>query len=234
MKILCIDFDDVIFKTKPRIEEIVKTIEYYATEEYLNSIIHDNSLDLETQKILRMEHFEYKDRVLEEVDDKYKNRIDYDKIFETNEIYPHTIEYIRYLCNCGKFDKVYILTHCNVDREINAKRKFINKYLPGLEIIPVFFHKDKYEPGKKRKPTSKAEALMEYLGISDISNCTLIDDSANNGYDWRMHGGNFIKYAPTSQVSFNEQIVPSLNPFGVNLMSDTVLKLEDGQGKVKR
>lgn len=229
MRILCIDFDDVIFKTKSIIEEIIKTIEYKATSEYLNSIVHNNKLDELTKQILIHEHFDYKDRVLEEVDDKYKNKINYEKIFATNEIYSHSIEYIRYLCNCGRYDKVYILTHCNVDREVEAKVKFINKYLPGLEMIAVPFHTDKYEHGKNRRPTSKAEYLKKYLNIDDMSNCTLIDDSNNNGIDWVANGGNFIKYSPNNNVSYLKKEVPSLNPLGVSIMSDTVLKLRSGK-----
>lgn len=229
MKILCIDFDDVIFKTKPIIEKIIKKIEYKATDEYLHSIVNDTKLDAETKEILRREHFDYKDRVLEEVDEKYKNKIDYDKIFETNEVYPHTIEYVKYLCNCGRYDKVYILTHCNVKREVDAKIKFINKYFPGLEVIAVPYHKDKYEPGKYRKPSSKAETIMKYLGTDDISNCTLIDDSNTNRVDWQAHGGNSIRFNPNNEISINEKEIPSLNPFGVSIMSDTVLKL--GRGK---
>lgn len=229
MQILCIDFDDVIFKTKMLVEEIIKTIEFKATSEYLSSIMSSNNIDGQTKRILSEEHFEYKDRVLEEVDDKYKNRIDYEKVFATNEIYPHAIEYVRYLCNCGRYNKVYILTHCNVEREVLAKKKFINKYFPSLEVITVPYHIDKYEKGKKRMPTSKAEFLMKYLGITNISHCTLIDDSNTNGKDWIEHGGNFIKYNPLSEVSIVKQEVSSLNPFGINLMSDTVLKLGKGR-----
>ncbi len=228
MRILCIDFDDVIFKTKPFIEEIIKKIEYRASAEYLNSIAYTTD-DEQTKRILREEHFDLKDRILEEVDDKYKGLIDYEKIFTTKEVYPWAIEYVNYLQNCGLFDKVCILTHCNGSREVKAKLVFINKYFKNLEVIPVPFHKDKYEIGKKRKMTSKAEYFMEYMGITDMSNCTLVDDSATNGRDWKEHGGNFIKYSPTTDVSLLKQEVNSLNPFGINVMSDTVLKLRSGK-----
>ena len=75
MRILCIDFDDVIFKTKPIIEEKLRNIEEKATEEYLHSIINDKKLDAESRDILRLEHFDYKDRILEEVDDEHYNNL---------------------------------------------------------------------------------------------------------------------------------------------------------------
>lgn len=220
MRILCIDFDDTIFKTKPFVEEIVEKIDYMGSERYLMSIEHDSRLDKETKRILSEEHFEHKDQVLEEVFEEYVGLIDYDRIFAMNEIHQGAIEYVNYLYRCGRYDKVFILTHYNIEREVEAKKVFINKYFPGMEVIAVPFHKDKYEFGKKRKRSSKAEYLMEYLGLSNILNCTLIDDSPSNGRDWILHGGNFIQYNPNGKNDLRRKELATLFPFDVLIMSD--------------
>jgi hypothetical protein len=77
-RILCLDFDDVIMRTKTVIEPIIARIEPLATEAYLISISDDfrnGKIDAEEKQARTTIHFDYKDRVLEEFDDKYKNRI---------------------------------------------------------------------------------------------------------------------------------------------------------------
>ena len=98
MRILCIDFDDVIFKTKQVVEPLLETINYKSSVAYLRSL-EDPRIDEETKKEKFDEYLEQKDRVLEEVDDKYKGCIDYDQIFSTDYVYPNTFRYIQYLLN---------------------------------------------------------------------------------------------------------------------------------------
>lgn len=222
-EILCIDFDDVIIKTKPLVEAIIEKIEFNGSEKYFQTIqryYYDGFIDLETKKFLEDKHFDYKDRILEEVDDKYKNLIDYRKVISIDNIYCNAVEYINFLKRSNRYSKIYILTHCNVQREIDAKLEFMNKYCPGIEVIAVPFHKDKYAEGVKRKRTSKAEYLKEYLGIDSISNCTLIDDSPSNGRDWTAHGGTYIKYNPNTSKDYSKKEADTLFPYDIMLMSE--------------
>lgn len=242
MKILCIDFDDVIFKTKPIVEKLLEEIEPMATERALKESLaklknsgNNESKDEMLRRQISNEHFDYKDRVLEEIDDKYKNRIDYEAIFSSLNVFPGTLQYVNYLQKCGRYDKVYILTHCNVEREVNAKLKFINKHFPGVEMIAVPFHRDKYVEGMKRPITSKADFFMEYTGLTDLSNCTLIDDSVRNGNDWEDKSGNYIRFNPTGEVTmFGKEMdgkikriyrkeITSLLPSNIIVMSNSPL-----------
>lgn len=225
MRILCLDFDDVIFDTKSIIEDIIDKIQPEATGKHLRWIL-DNFSEVkhkEKKDKLRAEHFDYKDRVLEEVDPKYKNLIDYDAIFETNQVFESTMGYMNYLIEKAGYDKIYILSHCNVDREVMAKQKFIKKYFPNVEFIPVPYHKEKYDPSLIRKPTSKAEYFMEYTGITDLSTCTLIDDSGSNCEDWKKHGGIAIKYNSNGKVDFDKCEINSLNPFAIEIIESQQL-----------
>lgn len=227
MRILCIDFDDVIFKTKQVVEPLLETINYKSSVAYLRSL-EDPRIDEETKKEKFDEYLEQKDRVLEEVDDKYKGCIDYDQIFSTDYVYPNTFRYIQYLLNSEKFDKVYILSHCNVEREVIAKRKFIERHWPGLELIAVPFHIEKFEEGKKRVITSKADYLKKYLGLDDLSLVTLVDDSARNGRDWVSKNGTFIWYSPTGRKYTDNQTIDLL-PMAIENMGADYPRLGRGR-----
>lgn len=229
-KILCIDFDDVIIKTKPLVEKIVAEYCRKATDKFeklVNQNYAERWIDDETKRILFNEHLDFKNRVLEEVDQEYVGRIDYDQIINIDNIYPSGIEYINYLCKSGVYDEIYILSHYNVEREKEAKRRFIEKYFPSIELIAVPFHKEKYEKNKKRFPTSKGAFFKKYLGIDSLGGCTLIDDSASNGRDWLAHGGNYIRFNP--QVANNlSREVKDLFPLDIIAMSSS-LKLGKGR-----
>lgn len=233
--VLCLDFDDVIMRTKPLVESLILRIENKASEQYMltvNEMFRNNIIDAETKGILIDEHFDYKDRVLEEVDDKYKGLIDYNRVININNIYPGAVEYINYLCRCGHYDKVYIVSHYNVDREVEAKKKFISRYLPMVEFIPVPFHKDVYEEGKKRKRTNKAQFVKDYLASKNIPHFTLIDDSLGNGKEWREAGGIYIKYDPVG-MSTSPMELKNLSPLNVIALSEYP-KLESGESHKKR
>ena len=229
-KILCIDFDDVIIKTKPLVEKIVATYCRKATDKFeklVNQNYADCCIDDETKRILHNEHLDFKDRVLEEVDEEYVGRIDYDQIINIDNIYPRGIEYINYLCKSGLYDEIYILSHYNVEREKEAKRKFIEKYFPTIKLIAVPFHKEKYQKNKKRLPTSKGAFFKEYLGIDNLKGCTLIDDSLSNGRDWLSHGGNYIRFNSQATSNLGHE-VKDLFPIDVMIMS-TPIKLGKGR-----
>ena len=192
----------------PLIDEQVKHIEYTASDEYrlnqlkLRKLFKDEYDKLEFERVnfqskkaeycrLAIEsiektiikHFELKDRILEEVDEEYKNRIDYDKIYTIENVYPGVINKIYYMYNLGFFKKIYVLSHVNCEREINAKRKFLNKYLPMVEFVPVYFHMVPfYVPGtkirnEKRFRTNKIEYFKKEKNIENLDNYFFVDDN---------------------------------------------------------
>ena len=232
-KVLCIDFDDVIINSKPLIEEYLEIIEFKASEKYLKSIMqsyHDGILDYETYRQLRREHFDYKDRVLEEVDNKYKGLIDYRRIININNAFPNAIAYVNYLCDCGYYDEIYIISHHNVPREVEIKRDFINKYFNlkkvKVEYVPVPFHEEVYEVGKDRMMTNKALYFMNLKGIDCLSNYKLIDNSVSNGKQWRIQQGLYARYVDREIKRHDE--LSSLNPFMV-MSVENMPRLYPGQ-----
>ena len=110
---------------------------------------------------------------------------------------------------------MFIVSHHNIDREIIAKERFIKTYLPKVEYIPVPFHMEKYEDGKRRSMTNKAQYVKKILGLHDIVNYTLIDDSNTNGKNWLDNNGAFIKYAANGQVVDSNNEIENLFPYDI-------------------
>lgn len=193
--ILCLDFDDVILNTKSIVEPLLEKICYFSSESFFKSTF---CKDEEERNKLQKKHFDYKDRVLEEVDDEFKERIDYNSVIKKENAFPGAIQNITNLYNSNLFREIYIVTHCNTEREINAKINFINKYLPFAKPMFVKFHEIDYnyakENGIRRMASSKAENVKNRLGIDDISNFLLVDDSKTNGKDWVKNNGIFALY----------------------------------------
>ena len=232
-QILCIDFDDVIVKTKQFIEPILEKTRFDASARNLMIITaryNSKDIDQETKELLERAHYDAKDRVLEEVDEEYKGLINYDEIIRAENTYLNAIEYVNYLYRCGRYDEVYIFTLYNTESERVAKEKFINRYWPGLKMIAVPFHVDKYEVGKKRPITSKAEYFMKYRGLDNLRNVSLIDDSIRNGGDWIKHGGRYIQYNPELKKNVTQKVTDNLFPYDIMVMSQND-ELKLGRGR---
>lgn len=231
-RVLVLDFDDTLMATFALIDAEVSKINYRASSKYhteITQMFQTGEIDSETYRILLEEHFDLKDRILEEVDEEYKGRIDYSKIILPEYFYPKVVEYVNYLVKCGRYDEVYIVSHYNASREAIRKAEIIKKYLPGVKFVPVPFHIDKYEKGVKRQRTNKAMFLRAYLGINGIDNYTLIDDSLGNVEDWKKAGGvGIIHKAHSTKINK----LHDLNPFNIMVQEDqAVPKLPEGRGK---
>ena len=234
-RVLCLDFDDVIMRTRDFVEPIIEKNAPLASEKGLKEALHEarkGFIDEDGEKEIVNKHFDMKDRFLEEVDKEYQGIINYDEIISIENTYPNAVEYINYLCLCGEYSKVYIVSHCNISREVDAKIKFLDKYCPHVTFIPVPFHVEKYEKNKVRARTSKANYVKVYLNQNDIHDYVLIDDSATNGKDWEEKGGRYIKFNPRG-VAENIYEIGNLNPFDVIAMGQD-LRLTDGNEGRKR
>lgn len=204
--ILVLDCDGVIFDSLPLIDEYVQKIKYEASDAYkkqldmeemrvrlvINRWEEERSNDpnqhgLLTKRIIDIKrkkkmYFEYKDKVLEEVLDEYKDRIDYQKIYQLENTFDGVLNMIYTIHGKGLFSDIYILSHVNTQKEIETKKEFFKTYLPMVKFIPVMFHMEPfYNPDgtkkNKRERTCKIEYFRNYTGIKDLSNIYFIDDS---------------------------------------------------------
>ena len=205
---LILDCDGVIFKSPALIDEQVKKIKYEASDEYYQELIdaserlnerlneweqersndeeEKQSIDRKLAEIarLRQEHWDYKDQVLEEVFEKYKNLIDYNRIFVSENTYEGVISLINYIWASKVFDDIIILSHVNTQTEIDAKERYFHTYLPMVKTVFPKFHEDSYfypetmEKRKEKRPrTNKIEYLKKLYNIDDLSESIFIDDT---------------------------------------------------------
>ena len=184
-RVLCLDCDGVIFNTVQMMKNIISGINYCCSDDFKIKIIDraykNNEMDLwkiytDIQKITR-------DEVLEETNDLYKGRIDYDKMYVFDNTFHGVIEIINMIWEAGLFDKIYITTHVNSMQEITAKKRFFDKYLPMAELFTIKFNDKPYIPDKKnyyenanRKRTNKPQEFFNAKHERPEST-TFIDDS---------------------------------------------------------
>ncbi len=204
--VLILDCDGVIFDSLPLIDEYVQKIKYEASDAYsdeldfeelkIRAMLHryekERSNNPEEYGLIqkrikniekrRIEHYDYKDLVLEEVISEYQNRINYDEIYQLENTFDGVINMIYTIYGKGLFNEIYVLSHVNCEREIIAKKKFFKKYLPMIKFVPVKFHLDSFynedgEKNIKRLRTNKIEYFRNYTGIRDLSSSYFIDDT---------------------------------------------------------
>ncbi len=106
---------------------------------------------------------------------KYYQDLDWNKfIIEAGEI-DNSISKIKEIIASNLYE-VNILTHVNSDNEIEAKKKYFSKHLPGVNIIGV---------PKGIKKTDYIEAKGNIL----------VDDYLGNLDDWYQKGGIPVKFS---------------------------------------
>ena len=207
-KLLLLDCDGVIFDSNRLIDEQVQKIYYCASDKYctyLNDLAarlqneidqlnmerpNDSELkkskerEKEAVKELISDHFYAKDMVLEEVLPEYKNRIDYFKIYQKENLYPGVLEKLYEIIGMGIFDDMYIVSHYNSENERRAKETFFEAYLPGVKVLLMKFHKEPFIYGaenkkenKKRERTNKILEFRDLTGEEDFSMTSFVDDS---------------------------------------------------------
>ena len=117
-------------------------------------------------------------------------KYDWKDIFSKSKPIEGSIEGLEELINCNDFE-IAILTHCNSHNEVKWKIKTINKYIPGIKLIPVF------------KPTSKSIAV-------DPRGAVLIDDYSKNLIEWKNAGGISIKFSSSNNINKDFYSIKSL------------------------
>lgn len=197
MCFLCLDFDDVIINSGVIVGRQLARIDYKAGEEYINKVIAmkiSGAIDDKTFDALYHEHLMIKDSILEETSSKYRGLIDYGEIYDQSNLYLDVVKNIRKLSESGLYEKIYCVSHYNVDREVNYKLSLIFRYFPYIKFIPVKFHQIPYQNGVSRNKTDKASYVKFILNLTDFSQYVLIDDSLNNVTKWIDAGGIGIRF----------------------------------------
>lgn len=197
--VICLDWDGVISDTKKLLEEQIKKIDYNATVEHINELNAKFSSDNISDFQYVDEARDLRDRILEEVDFEYKNRINYSLIYTIQNAFNKAIENIIALANSDFVEKVIIISHTNTKNEEDAKQAFFNQYLnkaPNISLEMLRFHDEKYDPSRKRARQSKARYLIDKFNISkeDFKRYVLIDDTSSICEEWHNEGGIYIPF----------------------------------------
>lgn len=112
---------------------------------------------------------------------EYFRNIDWEKLIEETDIINDSINEIKKICACKKFN-VYILTHINSTNEMIEKIKYLHGVLPEVTVVSV------------PKELSKTEVVNPSAAI-------LIDDYSGNLKEWQKKLGIGIKFVKTLENS---------------------------------
>lgn len=120
-----------------------------------------------------------------------KKIVDYDRIYQKENILPGLADGLKYLLDNNLVDIIVGCSHYTGPREANAKRNLFSKELPFILMLPeslLMFHNVPAQMGKRRERSSKNNQIDIMKNIiaklfnsntSDIE-CILGDDSLPN------------------------------------------------------
>ena len=106
---------------------------------------------------------------------KFYQELDWNDFLHQCEPINHSLEDLNKIIESELYD-VTILTHILSPQEQEAKRKYLEEYLPEAKYIPVI------------KPNPKWKMV-------DCQNAILVDDFSENLLLWQEHGGFSIKFS---------------------------------------
>ena len=221
--------DSIISSYDLRELELIKSMEQgYSSIDDLNKLLLEHKkllkqkTDLEFKKSqielykddLKLNIFDRKDQILEEIYPQFKDKIDYYKGV-TGFIPKGRIEEVNDLYYSDSFKKIAICSHYNCSKERKIKEEFIKDNFTNIDFIPVLFHEEEYSYGKSRVLTPKSIASLKfYNGRYLLQDFVLIDDSKRNcisfikdiNLDGRiMHGGKSIQFGvELEDLSYNK------------------------------
>ena len=117
-----IDLELIAANNGEEFEKTLESIEYRSSKSYLKNIAgfyQRGEIDQETYRVLLEEHTDYKDRVLEEVDDDYQNKINFFEMYKIDDTNQNMLDYIRRM---ARSIKTYIIFYYNTEREYLEKK----------------------------------------------------------------------------------------------------------------
>lgn len=214
---LAIDVDGVTYNSVAILEDQIARINYEATNAFAKQLLLEHSLREEVildtynetdselcDRFMREEAERYdlatkryhivKDEVLEEVFPEYKNRINYHKMYQRENLFVEVINFIKFLQKAKIVRKIYFVTHFNALQEEIEKTFSLTLESPDVEIIFIPFHdtpyiydEDRYLENDNRKRTNKPLKFKERTN-EDLSKVIFIDDSTGICRDARAAG----------------------------------------------
>ena len=227
-RLFCIDVDDVVFDTESYVQEVLKKIDFRATNEYRSLISGDSSED---SRYDSSKSYEILDAILEEYEyveyDEDTNKvvrrnypqIDYNDVYDNVKPLNNSVEFINHmLANRSKNDFFIFISHRNPEREGIAKTKKLYELFPDIDAVETIpFH----IPGTKTV-MSKDAYLKETYGLNSLENCYLIDNSKKNCIDFRINGGTDIRFLPNGYkkdhvLTDHVSKIGVLDPFMISL-----------------
>lgn len=206
-RVLVLDCDGVIFNVVKLMKDLVAKINYVCSDDFKIKIIDRAFEQGETELYNKYNaiHKITKDNVLEETSDIYENKIDYDKIYTMKNTFPHVIEMISIIWESGLFDKIYIASHVNSEREVQAKKKFFAEYLPMVDVRCYYFNdqpyihdKEKYFENALRKRSNKPKYFFKDTH-EKAEHCYFIDDSSTICEEARYEGAEATHRDPDAE-----------------------------------
>lgn len=184
-RVLVLDCDGVIFDVVKLMKEIISQINWCCSDEFKTKVIDRAFEQNETELYNKYNaiHKITKDEVLEETSDLYENKIPYDEIYTIKNTFHNVIEAIKDIWESRLFDKIYVASHVNSVREIEAKKRFFAEYLPFVEVKCFYFNdqpyihdKERYYENAFRKRSNKPRYFFKETEERP-ENCYFIDDS---------------------------------------------------------
>ncbi len=185
-RVLVLDCDGVIFDVVKLMKDIISKINWCCSDEFKTKVIDQAFArnEMELYNKYNAIHKITKDEVLEETSDLYQNKINYDEIYTIDNAFPNVIELIREIWESRLFDKIYIASHVNSEKEILAKKRFFAEYLPFVDVRCYYFNdqpyihdKERYYENAFRKRTNKPRQFFKETR-EHPEQCHFIDDSS--------------------------------------------------------
>lgn len=105
--------------------------------------------------------------------------LDWENLINLSKPINNSIKYLKELIEGDLYD-VTILTHVNSKKEINVKQKYLDKVIPGIDVIYV------------NKKDNKCDVV-------DCKDAILVDDFTGNLDLWHQKGGICIKFSTTGK-----------------------------------
>ena len=126
-------------------------------------------------------HFDLKDQFLEETEDKYRNIINYDEIYQRENVYPGILDLTWEIYDKKIYGLQICCSHINSEGEIIAKSGLFKKEFPPIKFVPVRYHIVPYRTNglinKNREPSDKLGRLVRAMPSIDTVTSPVTDNS---------------------------------------------------------
>ena len=197
----------------------------------MQRVIHE----LEELKRLIQRHFELKDQVLEETEEKYRNKINYNEIYQLKNVFPGVLEAIWKIHDSGIYVQQISNTHVNAEREIIAKKILLQKEFPPMKFVPIRYHIEPYRDqygavNKNRQPSDKVGRLLRTIPSIDP---TLVDNSRsiiNRGDELGLRTY-FVEKNTNPYIIQNPVLNPIPSQVIIQAANDTIDIVHEGKVK---